>query len=438
MYTLLKILALFALCVSQPAFGWELRVEDKGEKLAPKDLRNSPIPELFGEPELWGFWGSENFEKMVERELGIYPELAQQLRPLLKTYDQLTPAERVRVDIGYLTQPAEKQHLRFAFVPTRLRDSMPRPVLEEVYQGMSTLSSNPGQLPSLKFSSPEAAKDYLRKFGVPEGSMEEFTREMFVMDGKVSLYFPAGLKPYVPEKMMADLRSPERWLGSNQRRVDARILIREGDDLAEIARTYAAGRDPALLERYLKKVMERSRKKSISLSLQNLLAWNRPPEEKPVEVPLKNLMTKFGRKSLDTYAGEHGPNCFNSGLCMNDGPRVNLHYVDVAELTERLANDYDKITTGHSQVNDIWAYINEKNEVTHVASYMGQGVNQKNEKVSLLFTKNGLSNRSPYVLQTSDVVDNLYGNRIVVFRPKAGLGIPAKSGCPQAFANVLK
>jgi hypothetical protein len=107
-----------------------------------------------------------------------------------------------------------------------------------------------------------------------------------------------------------------------------KLEVQRGDDLRAIAEKYAFGRDPAAVERYLRL---------------------RLGSADSVQVPLENILPRFIRTHINTYAPCDGMNCATTALNAhrNDPAKVELVETSQEDLKKALSTGYQKIGRRH-------------------------------------------------------------------------------------------
>lgn len=415
---------LLLLIAAAPVSGlaWEIRVRSAEKPLVPAKIENSRAADLFSASELWGFGklketGSPEVyaKNLIRRELQSEPAFAEEVVSLVRSYSQLTEAEQARVRANYFFfSEKDKLEMRFAFFPERIRKRLPRALVGEAVDHMARLPQNQRRLPYKAFGSQMELHAFLSSHGLTSAQREAFLRESYPVGQEIWLMFPSSLERQIPPAMMKEMQALESWITPAGRNLEATLHILPNDDLGVIARHFAGNRDPAPIERYLKKIVK----------------------NEAVDLPLRKILPKFSRANWNTFSETHGPNCFNGGLCMNEGAQYRKEFVDNDRLGPRLESEYTQITDGSRKASDLWVYVNKEKVPQHVATYVGEGMDPQGGKVSLLFTKNGISSSNPYVLQTSRMIGDEYKrffNSILVYRPKP----LRKLGCPQVFSKLL-
>lgn len=121
---------------------------------------------------------------------------------------------------------------------------------------------------------------------------------------------------------------------------------------------------------------------------------------KEIIIPLEDILSPFIRENINTFDNMGGPNCFNAGICVNDGKNYETKYVDKLELTESLKKNFLHLTVMEElKTGDLILYKNLMNEYVHVATYIDDDI---------VFTKNGINKFNPYMFQYKSDMENLY------------------------------
>jgi hypothetical protein len=166
-------------------------------------------------------------------------------------------------------------------------------------------------------------------------------------------------------------------------------------DLGDLAKRYALGRNPEVVERYL--TMRRGRSRS-----------------RTVLVPLENILPSWIRKAMERFEECTGANCVNAALGVHEDRAHRHRYVTGEEMLQTLGSSFEKIKPDSElQVGDILVYTGMDKQFLHMAAYVGG---------DYVFNKAGASRFNPYVFQHKAVVEAAYfktdGLRLIVFRRK--------------------
>jgi len=202
--------------------------------------------------------------------------------------------------------------------------------------------------------------------------------------------------------------------------LDVTLAIDHDANLAAIANKYRMGRDPKAIEILLRKQLEASSGRAVS-------------------IPLETILPKFIRKMVNSYAPDSGPNCFNAALCVGRAAKYELTYIrgDDAQATQEVmrqelnADGYRYVGTNEKLlVGDLLIYFVKNGadfEIWHAARFLGDGI---------MFTKNGSASSSPFIFQPVELMERIYlqnlDYKITVFRPEIG-GPPLKNLLAQPY-----
>jgi len=130
----------------------------------------------------------------------------------------------------------------------------------------------------------------------------------------------------------------------------------------------------------------------------------------PIEIPLEEFLPAFARANINRFPDRHGPNCFNSGTSFFSEGDVRPHYCDGPRLLESIYKKYRLVTREEGlQPGDLLVYINSKDSVTHVSSFLTRIRNvDTGELQEIVFVKNGLNKFRPYIFQERRMNESVY------------------------------
>lgn len=193
-------------------------------------------------------------------------------------------------------------------------------------------------------------------------------------------------------KNIVDIDSPAR------KAVNIEVTIKSSEEAKSIAHQFAAGRNPLAIEKFLLSKLEKN-------------------NGAPLKIDLHEILPVFVRKQMNQYDLDGGPNCFNSGICVNRGNHYETEFTDAKKLGTTLDRDYLKLTDDTKLLpGDLMLYTDEFGNPIHVATYITD---------EIVFTKNGINKFSPYIFQRLENMEMTYGAsrlKLVTYRPQAENG----------------
>lgn len=354
------------------------------------------LDRYFDSEEIWHFESREDYYKVLESVPDLRPVDRQRLRSLYHDSANLRPEQQAH--FGYQDSGTVK-------LPRDWGQTLPRNLWQNVYE---YAYDKFGVLPALALQATNAkeAEQNAQLFAASPESRATLRRSTVQLGHDYfTLILPHNWKAYSENTRQALI---ENNLEDELARegVKAELTIRKGDNLAAIAARYAGERDPRPIERYLR----------------NLLGT-----KDTVTVPLENIMHSFIRKSVGNYAACHGPNCFNTGLNVNRGRAPQVQYTSDEELFDEIHKKYRSVQPGEPlQAGDLLAYHEPNGQLSHVASYVGDGI---------VFTKNGFNRNNPYVFQRMESTERVYfpDGRYILYAMR-----PSPGGMPDGHATPYR
>lgn len=342
----------------------------RGRAYVPKpmpQLMDRWIEDYFDHDEVWRFEDRATYDAFVDSQSvdeGMKSELKGLYRDSIDTH-----AEARAMGHFDMTTPGG-----FVVIPKKIRAKLPKPLVEAAvwyqYDVMDVTLDNIIVMRDWK-----ELQAYFQKHGFSTEARGRILKDTLRSGGEFLILFNPENWRHFPRSAREEIVSQQFIEGRASRSVEARIQIRQGDDLAAIARKYAGERDPRPIERYLRKTLGSS---------------------PSVDIPLEKILHPFIRKWLDAYSHCHGPNCFNTGLNVNRGAHSVIEHTPQHALMREAYENYRFVRPAEGlQVGDLLIYRDPQGLVDHVSTYVGDG---------LVFTKNGLARESPYVFQ--EMADN--------------------------------
>ncbi|PCI37471.1 MAG: hypothetical protein COB53_06350 [Elusimicrobia bacterium] len=181
------------------------------------------------------------------------------------------------------------------------------------------------------------------------------------------------------------------------------VTWRNAEDARRDARRFAMGRDVEELQR----------------RFEDLLKSRQVSEDGPITFALDTLLPDFIRSRNQTYEGCSGPNCWATALAVTGGQRRAMRYLSSEALTEALLKGFEAVGSDDElKAGDVLAYLNDDGRLAHAAVHVTD---------TIVFTKNGFSGNSPYLLQARDAMEQNYfpseDFHVVAFRAREGVDI---------------
>jgi|GEM_PF-2942076 len=344
--------------------------------------------DLFETNELWVIENRNDFFNLLKKS-GLSEDLYNQLTSKMRIH--LSMDESVKVSPFYSLQHSSG----FLFLPAELKSQLPLRVLQAVYTYLIQTKHAP---PNVTFSSLDEALAYFEKFGYRDQSLLEIQKAVLKIDGHFHFFYNRDNWSGLRDELKTHLIRVYAGSFDSRSGLQAELIFTANDDIAEIAERYAGNRDPKGLERYLRFLLSRS-----------------PRGE--VIIPLSKILQPFIRKNINTHAVRSGANCFNSGVCVNEGNSYQQKLTDEAELFDTTFRKYRFVHANEQlQSGDLLVYRNANGNVIHVSTYVAQ---------EIVYTKNGFSKFNPYIFQSRTQNEALYFPNdqfnLMVFRiPKKG------------------
>lgn len=328
--------------------------------------------DLFGIDELWFLDDKNSFFHALSKS-GISDDLYTQLEKMVLT--NLAADEVVNV---FTFQNIVYAH-SYLLVPSSLKQQIPHEILRSIYEYLLETERSP---PLIRFNSVSEASQYFTRFKISGKAFETMMDRLFKIKGTYYFFFTRDVWSELSNELRLDFIRQFTGGDDFQRGLKVDLTYTANDDLIGIAKHYAGERHSRALERYLRLLLARSSTGSVT-------------------IPLSSILHPFIRKQINTYAICSGPNCFNTGLNVNQGNFYEKKFIsggeellDKAYRRYRFVKPDEQLTAG-----DLMIYQDSEGRIIHVSTYISN---------SLVFTKNGFSKFNPYVFQTRSQNESLY------------------------------
>jgi hypothetical protein len=340
--------------------------------------------DFFDGPEVWVLDHAQEFFQTLKSS-GMSPELYAQLEQRFSK--NLPPEDYARINDFYSMREMEG----FISLKPELKAALPTEILRVVY---ASLLKNKQAPPSDTFASREEAFTHFQRSGLAAHAIAELNDKIYEIDGTFYFFYTPDTWPLLNDHLKLKLiRSfvPNR---PSRQGLQVDLSFTNKDDIAGIAALYAGTRDPRALERYLRILLKKSSTGSVT-------------------IPLAKILQPFIRKNINTYTVCSGPNCYNSGLSVNEGNSYQQKNVPTdRDLLDAVYQKYRVVKSGEAlQSGDLLAYRTRGENVAHVATYVGN---------EIVYTKNGMSKFNPYIFQPRFQMEGMYfpsGKfQLIVFR----------------------
>jgi hypothetical protein len=360
--------------------------------------------DIFETDEIWVIKDIQFFFNSL-RTSGISQEMYKQLLNRLRA--TMSDNEFVKVAPFYPLNRTQG----FLFLPLEIKNQLPMRVLQTAYTNLLETKHAP---PFLSFSTIVEASAFFEQYGLQGQALENTLNRVFDINGTHYFFFTQDTWSKVTDKLKMKLINLHAGDSVDpQQGLQVDLIFTNSDDIAGIADRYSGERNPKILERYLRL----------------LLAQSQTGE---VTIPLSKILHPFIRKNINTYTSCSGPNCFNSGISVNEGHAYEQRYIrDEAAFLDIVFRKYRFVNpTEELQAGDLLMYKNSNGHLVHVSTYITNDI---------VYTKNGFSKLTPYLFQLRSKNEEGYfpdgKYQLTVFRiAKQGESVVSHSG----FSTFLK
>jgi hypothetical protein len=301
----------------------------------------------------------------------------------------------------------------FLVLTKDLKNYFPPKMLRDMYQEAYKTGYGP---PSVIEKKEVNLRRKILSWGLDYEIESQFLNRLVDYNDRFHLPITTDNWNYLPndekEKLIKSFTDPKHPILKNT--VSVHITIRNEADIKAVILKYAGNRDPDFIRDYLKIILSQSENGSVTF-------------------PLENILSPFIKDKINTYDPSGGPNCFNSGLCVNQGPDYKVEFTEASELMAIIDEDYSELNIMEQpQTGDILLYSNSEGHQKHVATYIDDEV---------VFTKNGINKFNPYIFQKLEDMENIYFREerlsLRVFRHTPIVKLPPESSCNSLMVKML-
>lgn len=251
------------------------------------------------------------------------------------------------------------------------------------------------QPPMIFFQSKDSALLSLKEMLLNPVDIKFVIDSLYEIDGKFYFFWTADIWPKLSSDLKGHLMRAYTSEHFTRLGLDVSILLNEKTDLVDVSKYYAAGRDPSVLEKYLKSNFRKGINK----------------------IQIQNILPYFLRKFLNSFAPVSGPNCINACLNSVKEREYRLNFDKDEVFFSQIHDQFDLMSNDENlKPGDLIVYLKEDYQsIIHAAVVIGD---------NLVFSKNGVSKFHPYVFQYKNEIEAFYSispenEARLVYRPKA-------------------
>ena len=367
------ILILHMLLFSILGFSTPSWLEVKEVTVLPdQQIFNAWKEDIFSTQEFWAINDKEHFFEFLHKK-GASPEV---IKKLNQFYHPAAPHELLGTLYSFYENPRSVE----VFYPvSKFKSKIPKPILAEIY---SYLSSEKRLPLVLAFPSYQELKNEIKSMKLPRLLLKKTLHSIYKKNDMYFAPITPSLWPWIPAESRHYIVSKLTQSLNTDVALSVDIKIDKDTNLDRLSKLISGDRDPG----YIKKLLQASRPSNI---------------EKPVFIPLQELLHPFIQNKINSFHLTGGPNCYNCGINVHKGSNFTQEITYPDELKQSLEQHYIKTDKSNTslQTGDLLLYKDKSGEFVHVSTYIVDNI---------VFTKNGVNKFSPYIFQTIEHNEKLY------------------------------